>query len=75
VSLVLSPNLTPSQAVDQNVFVTPTAKLDTFAKISDALKSQIHATRHHAVQELRAWLITLEIPSAGKKFSLWKTKP
>jgi len=74
VSLVLSPNLTPSQAVDQNVFVTPTAKLDTFAKISDALKSQIHATRHHAVQELRAWLITLEIPSAGVSLVLYQNQ-
>ena len=70
VNLVWFLSLTPSLDVDLSAFVTLTAKLATFAKISVALKNLIHATHLHAVQEQLAWSTILAIPSAGIFISL-----
>jgi len=69
VSLDLFPSLTPSLDVDLNVSVILTANQVTFAKTSDALKSQILATHHLVVLEQLAWSTMLEILFAGKIIS------
>jgi hypothetical protein len=65
VNQALSPSLTQSPAVDLSVFVTLTAKQDSFARTRNVLRNQIHATHLLAALVPFAWLTFLETPSAG----------
>jgi hypothetical protein len=65
VSQALFPNQTQLPGVVPNVSVILIVKQGLFARISAALKNQIHATHHLVDLELLAWLTISEILFAG----------